>query len=107
MQANASIPANSLVQYVYAIQEVYNDTNMPTTLVQNGSSDSGSGGGFISTITGAIGACVALQGLLLGIPYPEAEREVCFADSTQRVSPECCEVGQHPNIQSGSCRGSI
>ena len=56
LQANALIPANSLEQYVYAIQEVYNDTNMPMTLVQNGSSSNSSSGGFISHITGAVGA---------------------------------------------------
>ena len=39
---------------MYAIQEVYNNTNMPTTLVQNGSS-SGSGGGLFSSVTGAVG----------------------------------------------------
>ena len=53
-QANAAIPANSLEQYVYAIQEVFNNTNEPTTLVQN--STSSGGGGFLSRISGFVGA---------------------------------------------------
>ena len=52
-QANAAIPANSLEQYVYAIQEVYNNTNEPTTYVQNSTSGSS---GIISRISGFVGA---------------------------------------------------
>ena len=54
-QANPTISANSLEQYVYALQEVYNNTNEPTTLVQN-STDDGGGGGFLSSISGFVGA---------------------------------------------------
>jgi hypothetical protein len=60
-QANVAFPANSLEQYVYAIQEVYNNTSMPTTLVQNETSG-GSGGGFLSSVTGAVGVHERLPG---------------------------------------------
>ena len=51
-QANASIPVNSLEQYVYSIQEVYVNTNVPRTLVQR----DGGGSNSLGNIDEAIGA---------------------------------------------------
>jgi len=78
-QANTAIPANSLQQYVYAIQEVYNNTNEPTTYVQNSTSGSG---GIISSISGFVGAsqcdplsickCKDLSYILLAAAQPSS-----------------------------------